>query len=396
MRKASLVSIVAMMISLLIVGCSGQSDKRPPQAPVTTPTNPPSDSKSPRPVMIRWVQMINSTTGWGGTDQSILRTINGGINWTDVTPMGASTTENRISAKHFFSNQVGWVAVSNMNAPPAVWRTSDGGKTWTKVLLDSEPGTDASFVHFTDADHGWIMARGSGAAGSEAVDVHQTTDGGTRWTKISSTPSSPDTTGTLAWNGNKTGISFRDNLTGWVTGRGHQHPDRPASAWLYRTDDGGRSWKPQSLSIPKGFQSAQAVITKPPVFFGSEGVLPVVLFNVESQKWDAAFYQTRDGGDTWSFTTAVRYSSPDFVYQFLDAKHGWVTDGQQLSVTSDGGQRWTTVSPNISIKGTSELDFVTNETGWAIIVDPTNGDHVQLLKTTDGGHTWMITPASSN
>jgi photosystem II stability/assembly factor-like uncharacterized protein len=72
---------------------------------------------------------------------------------------------------------------------------------------------------------------------------------------------------------------------------------------------------------------------------------------------------------------------------FIDANHGWVTDGSVIYMTSDGGQHWTkifTVTNNTP--KFQQLDFVSSDVGLA--VGYMDSGAMLLLKTMDGGHTW--------
>ncbi len=60
-------------------------------------------------------------------------------------------------------------------------------------------------------------------------------------------------------------------------------------------------------------------------------------------------------------------------------------DSKVLYATSDGGQHWTKQYVAFNVDA-SQLNFVTPDTGWAIELQPNSNR--QLLKTTDGGHTW--------
>ena len=75
---------------------------------------------------------------------------------------------------------------------------------------------------------------------------------------------------------------------------------------------------------------------------------------------------------------------------FIDVDHGWANDGTLLYVTSDGGQHWMKLAPDGSFQHVAQLDFVSNNSGWA--VGATASNTLTLLKTVDGGHTWMVIP----
>jgi photosystem II stability/assembly factor-like uncharacterized protein len=100
----------------------------------------------------------------------------------------------------------------------------------------------------------------------------------------------------------------------------------------------------------------------------------------------ALLYVTGNGGKTWTASplpTAAPFGSPDFITPTT----GWVTDGQRLYATRDGGRHWTTIAPNVSLYQTM-LDFVSGQVGFAVSANWSP----YLLATTDGGHTWTHIP----
>jgi photosystem II stability/assembly factor-like uncharacterized protein len=77
------------------------------------------------------------------------------------------------------------------------------------------------------------------------------------------------------------------------------------------------------------------------------------------------------------------------VWDFLTMQQGWVVgaNGTTLNETSDGGQHWTAIPASANFQNISQLDFVSAQEGWAIST-PASAAPV-LLKTMDGGHTWV-------
>jgi photosystem II stability/assembly factor-like uncharacterized protein len=155
---------------------------------------------------------------------------------------------------------------------------------------------------------------------------------------------------------------------------------------LYRTTDGGGTWHPQSLALSPDERSAQLSIMPPEFFTLTDGILPVSAETENSSHFNA--YVTQDAGATWQKTTPLMIRAT--VVDFIDMKHGWVSDGTQLYATDDGGLHWTSLSAHLSWHGISQLDFVTSESGWAIGSVQTND--LSLLKTSDGGRTWTVIP----
>jgi len=335
--------------------------------------------------------MIDKTTGWAITAiEHIIRTTDGGTSWKDVTPKypaNAALTPAGIGTD-FLSGDLAWVAVSqiekgNNTYPTTVFRTNDSGQTWQSAILpNNELGV--SQVIFVDAQNGWVISSlGGGAAGSQAVDIFHTTDGGKTWVRVTHiSPTNSSNSGTLPLGGDKSGFSFVNASTGWAAG----FTPVDNFVWLYVTHDSGVTWQHQTLPFPSNIKTAQ-VATMPPTFFtATDGIL---LATLETPNGSSSyFYVTYDGGLTWGSPRQIPIflsTSPSFI----DMQHGWVTsgDGTTLYATQDGGQHWTKIIPSSNFKNAYLLDFVSTETGWAIGGPGPNTTF--LLKSQDGGHTWI-------
>ncbi len=357
---------------------------------------PEAGSQTGPALALSTLQMVSATSGWatGWTvDRSrggVLRTSDGGAEWQIISPRDVDPT--RIENSFFLDGTHAWLAVSagrEATAHPIsttlnFLRTVDGGATWQSIaplhFLSSGPG----WLDFIDPQHGWYMANLSQAAGSMAVELYQTTDGGLHWASVSVTAGEPSlsTPGSLPVECNKTGIAFADAETGWATGH-----CTTGGVFFYVTRDGGRTWRSQSLRPPADAPSDLFATcdceTTPPVFATArDGITPVKIFVSEHE---AVLYVTKDGGQTWqpSQLASNRLLRPPV---FVSPNDGWVTDEVDLFVTHDGGLTWTTAGhlPDLRLLGT--FDFVDLKNGWL-----TGG--VQVYATHDGGVTWQpITP----
>jgi photosystem II stability/assembly factor-like uncharacterized protein len=225
--------------------------------------------------------------------------------------------------------------------------------------------------------------RGAGA-GSEAVEIFQTSDGGSTWLSVfHNDPTQPGTSDSLPLGGIKNGMTFLDASTGWVTGSIPQD----GTVYLYVTQDGGISWSLQDLILPAGFAAYQ-YMPFPPVFFGMEGFLPLVIYLPNSTGF--TFYRTNDGGLTWEGdpADATKVITPGRP-AFADAMHAWSWDGGVILYSSkDSAQTWQGSPTTLDLTGLlAQLEFVPSPsggfTGWALSgVDDTGRS--QLYRTTDG------------
>ncbi len=352
-------------------------------------------SAQAEPHALDFIHMTGPLAGWAVTvprepdTNELLHTSDGGVHWVDVTPPGSSS----VAAPAVLTSRVAWVESSTL------LQTIDGGRTWRslgplpmfRTLGNPTPFPVEGTLDFIDAHNGWRMM-GVGAAGSEEVYIHRTTDSGATWVKVTYTTSGDEASG-LPFGGNKTGITFMNATTGWVTGYsvGCDH------TYLFVTHNGGQTWRPQRFPLPPQVTSDWNDYTMPPTFFSArDGILPIFLsYSVKDEYCEhgrtvAVFYVTHDGGATWTYTTPVEVRAAP-AWSFADMRHGWVTEGNILYHTKDGGHRWTKVLLPPAFADVKQLDFISPQVGWAVRgpVWTLKRTPPSLLKTVDGGHTWV-------
>ena len=122
------------------------------------------------------IQFLNELDGWGITETYLVRTNDGGITWYDVTPPDVEEMGSTVET-FILDNDHAWVQKPDFNNFPnngLLYHTTDGGLTWT---ISSTPFSSGD-LSFVDVDNGWMLADLGVGAGSNAVSVFQTTDGG--------------------------------------------------------------------------------------------------------------------------------------------------------------------------------------------------------------------------
>jgi len=320
----------------------------------------------------------NENDGWGATESQIVRTNDGGVTWYDAAPNVAA--QFGYVPFVFFDTQTAWILVSADDyTTGTLYHTLDGGSTWNS---NSVPFAYAS-LQFLDASNGFALASLGAGAGSEAVALFKTTDGGVNWTRaFINDPNEAAANNSLPLGGQKYGFTFLDSSRGWVGGA------VPVDnyIYLYRTRDGGATWSEVPLALPAGYESAQTGNYGPQFFSATEGLLVVNLVMPSDPGLVTVVYRTRDSGETWTPGQVIKRGRPA---DFHSASDGVAWGGGPFYVTRDAGQTWGAVTPSEDFSASlGSFQFVSPLVGWALTtneaLDPS------LYKTTDGGATWML------
>lgn len=345
----------------------------------------------PLPPFVWYLRMADAQVGYavGGrqTDRvlRLYRTADGARTWTDATPNGGTahpvgppTTVGRTVV--FFPTMVHGAVV--------IERSADGGRTWrASAPICDGSGAGPGPVLPLDARRLYLPIGEGAAAGSSAQSLWRSDDGGRTWRFVSRTQTTGPPGRALPFGCDKTGVGFATLLRGWAGGACAGGP-----AFLYRTDDGGRTWRPLRLA---GLDRCACDVV-PPRFFGARGVFSVDGFpDAGPTRALDRLYWTSDAGAHWraSFVPAGRIGPRSVV----DGSTAWVTGTprgsvakrfERLFVTTDAGRHWRAVRLPFDAAG-YQLDAVSATVAYAY---GGIGVRTSLLRTTDGGRSWRRVP----
>lgn len=346
-------------------------------------------------IILKSTQMLTATNGWGigreenGLVDHILRTLDGGGTWREVTPPESiDATKGHEALAYFKDDRSAWVAYSLSQPYPVpgnalIWFTRDGGQTWNSGTLDLS-GIDEFYspgeISFPDAQHGWMLAHVGAGMMHDYVVLFYTDDGGQTWSRLAD-PYTPQTFPMVCC---KTGMAFTDATHGWLTG--DTHAVEPG-IFFYNTDDGGVTWTAVNLNGPAenpGIFSDQSFGcgTYSPNFIDAQhGSFLVNCTNYNNLNNKPTWlYTTGDGGTTWA-----SHAMPAMTghIQMIDPLNGYYIAGR-IYKTTDGGNSWNLVIP---VTWDGLPDFIDLDHGWIVAK---KDDNVALVRTVNAAMNWDI------
>lgn len=255
-------------------------------------------------------------------------------------------------------------------------------KTWSKLKTQPYAGKQDD-IWFINENTGWYV-NGYGR-------IFRTTDGGTTWQQMY------ENKGTFFRT-----LAFLDEKTGFAGTVGTDYfPGVTDTIPLYRTDDGGATWKPVSYTGPyvKGL-CAIDVVKEPFINHGVNGYR-YHIYAVGRVGGPANMLVSHDGGATWQSKPMNETAGMLFDIKMLDTKTGFACAASSDQVaqsnalilkTRDGGKTWRKVYQSTRpFETTWKAAFPTEKIGYVTIQsynpDPTVKQQ-RIAKTTDGGETW--------
>jgi photosystem II stability/assembly factor-like uncharacterized protein len=254
-------------------------------------------------------------------------------------------------------------------AEGAIWRTSDGGRTWLEVASKTPPIMSLATVGTTQA---WASA--ACVDGSCRPVILSSSDGGRTWRTISSVAASS--------------MTFVDREHGWAVAPGG--PSDPGG--LLVTATGGSTWQPRPAPCPFGRPTAVAFVSL------DRGWVGCTRRGASTNA--KAVLETVDGGRSWHKRALVdipgglaSHGSIDFfddldgLFMRGNGTGMWWGGRGTTQRTTDGGLNWLSGPPG-------SPDVTIEAGGWAIddrtwfMVGWDGNSGSSLQQSTDAGKSW--------
>jgi len=266
-----------------------------------------------------------------------------------------------------------------------IYKSTDAGNTWDHVGLENSGSIGRLVVHPTDPQTCFVAAMGRLFSNNPDRGIFRTTDGGANWNKV------------LYVNDSVGGIDIvihpnhPDTLYAALWER-VRRPDRRdyggTGSSIYRSIDGGESWNQLTNGLPPSSPSVGRI------GIDISQSDPNILYAIYADNigYFAGVYRSDNGGDSWFRTNDsdldYMYSSygwwfgrinidpvdPDIVYAI----------GFDLYKTSDGGNTWPLISSTVHV---DHHDIVVHPQNHNFLV---NGNDGGIYTSTNGGSSWTF------
>src|SRR6266542_961162 len=261
-----------------------------------------------------------------------------------------------------------------------IYKSTDGGDNWTNMGLNESERIVKILVDPSSPNTVYACVPGRLWSDSEERGVYRTTDGGRTWSKmlkggnlstgcsmLSMDPKNPKKLFAGMWDFRRKGWTFRSGGDGETA---------PSGSGLFESTDGGKNWNNLNDASAKGLPhkpwgrvAVTVAPSKPEVVYAFIEAVPPL----------NALYRSADGGRTWEARDRSQamiwrpFYFANLIVDPRDPDRVYKVDGG-LIVSTDGGKSFS------GIGGGAHGDF------HDVWVDPNNTDN---LITGDDGGLWL-------
>ena len=235
-----------------------------------------------------------TTYYFGATGGGVWKSTDGALTWSPVFDKEGTSSIGSIAVANSNHNVVyvgtGEACIrGDISHGDGVYKSLDGGKTWKNIGLHDSRAIGKIIVNPTNPDIAFVAALGHPFGPNPERGIFRTTDGGKTWEKvlykdentggidIAFDPHNPNTLFAALWQARRTSWSMESGGPG---------------SGLYRSNDGGTTWKHiEEHGLPKGPYGKIGVA----VAANSDRVYALI----EAHNPDGGLYRSDDGGESW-------------------------------------------------------------------------------------------------
>ena len=267
-----------------------------------------------------------------------------------------------------------------------IYKSTDGGDSWTYMGLQNSERIAKIIVDPKNSSTIYVCVPGKLWSDSEDRGVYKTTDGGKSWSKILKGVNLSTGCSAISMNPQDSMVLFAGmwdfRRKGWTFRSGGENPSAASGSAFFQTTDGGTTWKELDEKSAKGLPAkpwGRVAVTIAP------SKPNVVYALIESTR--SALFRSEDGGKTWEErdrSNWMVWRPFYFANLIVDPKNENKVYKPDLTLimSEDGGKSFS------GIGNGAHGDF------HDVWVNPENTDHViagddgGVWYSYDGGNTW--------
>jgi photosystem II stability/assembly factor-like uncharacterized protein len=312
----------------------------------------------------------------------VLKSTNGGVTWQTLFDKETVSTVGDVAVAP--SNpQIVWVGSGESNNRQSsswgngVYKSIDGGKTWKNMGLEKTMAIARVVIHPTNPDIVWVAATGNLWAATPDRGVYKTTDGGKTWTH---TLKINDDTGAteLVVDHQSPSVLYAAMYQRRRTVFGFNGSGEHSA--LYRSLDGGDTWTKITAGMP--YNSDNAPTPRPDNLLET-GRISIAVYRKNTdivyatiEHANGGVYRSLDKGDTWTKMAEIAAVPRPMYFSKLQVDPNndqrlWLA-GVSMQYSEDGGRTWSGLfsrAPHADTHG--------------IWINPNDSNH--LIQGNDGG-----------
>src|SRR5262249_46487826 len=201
----------------------------------------------------------------GASGGGVWKSVDGGLSYKPIfdehnQSIGALALDPRNPKTLWVGTGEAWTR-NSVSVGDGGYKTADAGDSWEKMGLPDSEHIARIAVHPTDGNTVWVCATGHLWDGNEERGVYRTTDGGKSWKRtlfvdpdtgcsdLAVDPQDPRIVYAGMWQFRRFPWAFRSGGPG---------------SGLYKSTDGGLTWRAVKTGLPTGDQGRIAVALAPP------------------------------------------------------------------------------------------------------------------------------------
>jgi photosystem II stability/assembly factor-like uncharacterized protein len=318
----------------------------------------------------------------GAASGGVWKSVNGGTNFKPVfdkqavQSIGAVTIDPKNPKVIWVGTGEAWVR-NSVSVGDGVYKSVDGGDNWTNVGLNNSERIAKILVDPSNGNNVYVCTPGKLWSDSNDRGVYKTTDGGKTWTKVLKGANASTGCSMMSMDKSNPQIIYAGmwdfRRQGWTFRSGGDGPTAASGSGLFKSTDGGATWTELDQNSAKGLPAkpwGRIAVTVAP------SKPNVVYAFIEAEMPKGGLYRSDDSGLTW---TALDRSAnmvwrpfyfANLIVDPKDENTIYKPDGP-LIASNDGGKSFSNIS------GGAHGDF------HDVWIDPNNTDHV--ITGDDGG-----------